>query len=167
MKGGEDMKKFIKNITALFFLLAIVFAVGVSKSDAARFGHKSGDTLKLISSLGLDANEQAALKSALSTYRPAVKTAWQNLHAQKKQLNMDLDATTPDGSKLGADAAAVANAKAQLKVARSQLNTALLAALIPAHLQQIQAQFTAQFQSRLDAKTGRLLSEYARHLEKQ
>lgn len=161
------MKKFIKNITALFFLLAIIIACGVSKSDAARFGHRSGDDLKLISSLELNAQEQASLKSALSTYGPAVKTAWQNLRAKKKQLDTDLEKTTPDGSQLAADAAAVANAKAQLKAARSQLNSALSAALTPAHLQQLQAQLTAQFQSRLDAKTGHLLSEYARYLEKQ
>ena len=109
------MKKLSSSLQSLFFLLAMIFAAGVSKSEAARFGHRSGDDLKLISSLELNAQEQASLKSALSTYGPAVKTAWQNLRAKKKQLDTDLEATTPDGSQLAADAAAVANAKAQLK----------------------------------------------------
>ncbi len=142
-------------------------AVGVSNSEAAHFGHRSGADLKLMSSLALDDTEQTALKTAVSTYGPAVKTAMQNFHAAKKQLNMDLKATTPDGSKLSADAATVAGAKAQLKAARTQLNSALSAALTPAHLQQLQAQLTAEFQKRLDAKTSRLLFEYTRHLEKQ
>jgi hypothetical protein len=161
------MKKWIKNITVLLFLLAVIVAAGVCDSQAARYGHRSGDALKLISSLDLDTKEQGSLKSAVSTYGPAVKTAWQNLRAKKKQLNTDIKATTPVGSQLAADAAAVANAKAQLKAARTQLNSALFAALTPAHLQQLQAQLTAEFQSRLDAKTGRLLFEYTRHLEKQ
>ena len=50
----------------------------------------------------------------------------QNFRAAKKQLNTDLEATTPDGSLLAADAAAVTSAKAQLKAARTQLNSALL-----------------------------------------
>lgn len=161
------MKKWIKNITVLSFLLAIIVVGGVTNSEAAGFGHKSGGALKLISSLNLDATEQGNLKSALTTNGPVVKTAWQNLRAAKKQLNTDIKATTPDGSQLAADAAAVAAAKAQLKAARTQLNSALLAALTPAHLQQLQAQLTAQFQRRLDAKTGHLLFKYTRHLEKQ
>ena len=162
------MKKFIKNITALFFLLAIVFAAGVSKSDAARFGHRSGADMKLIASLGLSSDEQTALTTAVSTYGPAVKTAMQAFHAAKKQLHTDLQATPPPaGDQLAADATAVAGAKANLKTARTQLNSALFAALTPAHLQQLQVQLTAEFQSRLDAKTGRLLFEYTRHLEKQ
>lgn len=161
------MKKFIKNITAIVFLLAIIFACGVSNSEAARFGHRSGADMKIIASLGLSSDEQTALKSALSTNGPAVKTAMQNFHAAKKKLNTDLKATPPvGGSQLAADAAVVADAKAQLKAARTQLNGALLAA-ISTHLKQLQDQLTAQFQSRLDAKTSRLLFEYTRHLEKQ
>ena len=167
MKGGEIMKKGIIAPTVLAVFLAVIVAGWVSNSEAAHFGDRSGGAIKLMSSLDLDAKELGSLKSALSTYGPAVKTAWQNLHAKKKQLDTDIDATTPDGSQLAADAAAVANAKAQLKVAQSQLNSALSAALTPARLQQIQAQLTAQFQSRLDAKTGHVLSEYARYLEKQ
>jgi len=161
------MKKFVKNITALFFLAAIVFAAGVSNSDAARFGHRSGADMKIIASLGLSSDEQTALTSALSTYGPAVKTAMQALRAAKKQLDTDLKAITPDGSQLAADATAVASTKTQLKAARTQLNGVLLAALTPANKQLLQTQLTAQFQSRLDARTGRLLSAYARHLEKQ
>jgi hypothetical protein len=163
------MKKWIKNITVLSFLLAVIVAGGVYTSEAAGFGHghRSGADMKIIASLGLSSDEQTALTAALSKYGPAVKTAMQAFHAAKKQMNTDLKATAPAGSQLAADAVTIANAKAQLKAARSQLNSALSAALTPAHLQQIQAQLTAQFQSRLDAKTGRLLSEYARHLEKQ
>jgi hypothetical protein len=161
------MKKGIIALTVLAVLLTVIVAGGVSNSEAARFGHRSGVALKLMSSLDLDAKEQGSLKSALSTYGPAVKTAWQNFRTAKKQMTTDLKATAPAGSQLAADAVAIANAKAQLKAARSQLNSALSAALTPAHLQQLQAQLTAQFQSRLNAKTGRLLSEYARHLEKQ
>ena len=161
------MKKGIIALTVLAVLLAVIVAFGVSNSEAARYGHKSGAPLKLMSSLALDVTEQAALKTAMSTYGPAVKTAMQNFRAAEKQLNTDLEATTPDGSLLATDAAAVTSAKAQLKAARTQLNSLLLAALTPAHLQQLQAQLTAEFQKRLDAKTGRLLSEYMRHLEKQ
>ena len=161
------MKKGIIAFMVLSVLLAAIVAGGVSSSQAARLDHRSGCALKIMSSLDLDAKEQGSLKSALSTYVPAVKTAWQNLRAKKKQLDTDLETTTPDGSQLAADAAAVAGAKAQLKAARTQLNGALLAALTPAHLQQLQAQLTAEFQSSLDAKTGRLLSAYTRHLEKQ
>ncbi len=161
------MKKGIIALTVLAVSLAVMVAVGVSNSEAACFGHRPGVALKLMSSLDLDAKEQGSLKSALSTYGPSVKTAWQNFHAAKKQLNTDLKATTPAGSQLAADAAAVAGAKAQLKAARTQLNGALFAALTPAHLQQLQAQLTAEFQRRLDAKTGLLLSVYTRHLEKQ
>lgn len=161
------MKKVIMAFTVLAVLLAVIVADGVSNSEAARFGHRSGDALKLMSSLDLNATEQGALKTALTAYAPAVKTAWQNFRAAKKQLNTDLKATTPAGSQLAADAAAVAGAKAQLKAAHTQLNGALFAALTPAHLQQLQAQLTAEFQKRLDAKTGRLLFEYTRHLEKQ
>jgi len=161
------MKRGIITLTVLAVLLAVIVAVGVSNSEAARFGHRSGADLKLISSLDLDATEQGSLKSAMSTYGPAVKTAMQNFRTAKKQLNTDLKATTPDGSQLAADTATLASAKAQLKAARAQLNSALSAALTPAHLQQLQAQLTAEFQKRLDAKTGRLLSEYTRHLEKQ
>jgi len=161
------MKKFIKNITAIFFLLAIVCAAGVSKSEAASFGHRSGDDLKLISSLELNAQEQASLQAALSTYGPAVKSAFQNLRAKKKQLETDLEATTPDGNLLAADASAVASAKAQLKAAKTQINSALSAAITPEHLQKLRAELSDRLQNRINAKTARLLSEYARHLEKQ
>jgi hypothetical protein len=158
------MKKGIIALAVLAVLLAVMVAVGISNSEAACFGHRPGVALKLMSALDLDAKEQGALKSAVSTYGPAVKTAMQNFRAAKKQLNTDLKAATPAGS---ADAAAVAGAKAQLKAAHTQLNTALFAALTPAHLQQLQAQLTAEFQKRLDAKTGRLLFVYTRHLEKE
>jgi hypothetical protein len=167
MKGGEVMKRSIRRIISVFLLLAFVFAAGVEKSDASLFGHRSGKDLKLISSLELSAQEQASLKSALVTYGPAVKAAWQNFRAAKKQLDADLKATTPAGSQLAADAVALQEAKSQLKTALPQLNNALLAALTPAHLQQIQGQLTAPFQKKLDARTGRLLFKYTRNLEKE
>jgi hypothetical protein len=167
MKGGEIMKKGILALTVLAVLFAVIVAVGVSNSEAARYGHRSGAALQLMSSLALDDTEQAALKTAVSTYGPAVKTAMLNFRAAKKQLNTDLKTTTPDGSLLATDAATVTGAKAQLKAARTQLNSALFAALTPQHLQQLRDQLTAEFQKRLDAKTGRLLSEYTRHLGKQ
>jgi Spy/CpxP family protein refolding chaperone len=161
------MKKFIKNITVTFFLLVIVCAAGVSKSEAARFGHGSGDDLKLISSLELNAQEQASLQAALSAYGPAVKSAFQNLRTKKKQLEKDLEASTPDGNLLAVDASAVAGAKAQLKAARTQINSALSSAITPEHLQKLRAELAERLQNRIDAKTARLLSEYARNLEKQ
>lgn len=165
------MKIWVKNLTVLSFLLTMIVAGGVCNSQAADFGHRfgqrSGADLKLISSLNLTTDEQAALKSALSSNGPALKTAWQQVHAAKKQLRTDLNATSPDGATLAADAAAVATAKAQLKGARAQLNSALLAALTPDHVQQLQAELTARFQSRLNAKTGHLLMSYTRTLEKQ
>lgn len=166
-KGGDGMKNWMKNFTVLFFLLAIIVAGGVRSAEAAGFGHRSDGALKLMSSLDLSEQEQEALKSALSTYGPAVKTAWQQLRAAKEQMKTDTEATSPDSSQVATDGTALAAAKAQLKAALSQLNTALLAALTPEHLQQLKEQLTAHFQSRLDAKTGRVLASYARSLEKQ
>ena len=165
-KGGDGMKNWMKNFVVLSFLLAMIVAGGICSSEAAGFGHRSDGALKLMSSLDLSAQEQEALKSALSTYGPAVKTAWQQLRAAKEQMKTDTEATSPDGSQVATDSTALASAKAQLKAALAQMNTALLAALTPEHLQQLKAQLTAQFQSRLDAKTGRVLANYARSLEK-
>jgi len=166
-KGGDGMKKLMKNFVVLSFLLAMVVARGVRSSEAAGFCHRSDGALKLMSSLDLSQQEQEALKSALSTYGPAVKTAWQQLRAAKRQMKTDTGTTSPDGAQVVADGTALAAAKAQLKAARAQLNSALLATLTPEHLQQLQAQLTAQFQSRLDSKTGRVLANYARSLDKQ
>ncbi len=165
------MKTWVKNLTVLSLLLAMIVAGAICNSQAAdfchKFGHRSGADLKLISSLDdLTADEQAALKAALSSNGPAMKTVWQQLHAAKKQLTTDLNATSPDGATLAADATAVATAKAQLKGAHTALNSALLATLTPEHVRQLQAQLTAQFQSRLNAKTGHLLMSYARTIEK-
>jgi hypothetical protein len=161
------MKNWMKNFVVLSFLLAMIVAGGICSSEAAGFGHRSGDALNLISSLDLSAKEQADLKSALSSCGPAVKTAWQNLRAAKEQMKTDMETTSPDGSQLAADGTALATFKAQLKAARARLNSALFAALTPDHLQQLQKQLTDQFNSRLDAKTGHLLANYARSLEKQ
>jgi multidrug efflux pump subunit AcrA (membrane-fusion protein) len=168
-KEVRNMKEWLKNLSVLSLLLVVIVAGGVCKADAAGFGHghRPGADMKIIASLGLSSDEQTALTNALSTYGPAVKTAMQAFHAAKKQLKTDLDATPPVGSQLVADATALANAKTQLKAARTQLDSALSAALTPAHLQQLQAQLTAQFQSRLDKKTDRLLFGYAMHLKKQ
>ena len=161
------MKKWMKNFTVLSFLLAMIVAGGICRSEAAGFGHRSDAGLKMMSSLDLSADEQGKLQLALSTYGPAVKTAWQQLRAARQQMKMDTGTTSPDGSQVVADGTALAAAKAQLKAARAQLNSALLATLTPEHLQQLQAQLTAQFQKRLDSKTGRVLASYTRYLEKQ
>ena len=163
------MKKWLKNLSVLSLLLGVIVAGGVCKADAAGFGHghKSGADMKIIASLGLSSEEETALTTALSTNGPAAKTAMQAFHAAKKQLKMDIQATPPVGSQLAADAAALATAKAQLKAAHAQLDSALTAALTPAHLQQLQAALTAQFQSRLDKKTDRVLFGYAMRLKKQ
>jgi hypothetical protein len=89
----------------------------------------------------------------------------QAFRAARVQLRSDLNATPPVGSQLAADATALASAKAQLKAARTQLDSALSAALTRAHLKQLQEELLAQFQSRLDQKTGRLLFGYAMHLK--
>jgi len=161
------MKKWMKNFMVLSFLLTMIVVGTISRAEAAGFGHRSGEALSLISSLDLSPDEQTALKSALSSYGPAVKAAWQQLRAARKQLKTDMGTTPPDASQIAADSTALATAKAQLKAAAAQLNNALLSALTPEHLQQLKAQLTAQFQSGLDARTGRLLANYARHLEKQ
>ena len=163
------MKKWLKKFSTLALLLGMIFANGICKADAAGFGHghRFAADMKLIAALGLSSEEQTALTTALSTNGPAFKTVMQAFHAAKKQLKTDLQATPPVGSQLAADAAALATAKAQLKAARAQLDSALTSALTPAHLQQLQAALTAQFQSRLDKKTDRLLFGYAMHLKKQ
>ncbi len=58
-------------------------------------------------------------------------------------------------------------AKAQLKDARAQLDSALNAALTPAHLQQLQTALATQAKSDLDRKTDRLLFGYALYLKRQ
>lgn len=163
------MKKWLRNLSVLSLLLFVITAGVVCKADAAGFGHghRSGADMKIIASLGLSSDEQTALTAALLTNGPSVKAAMQAFHAARKRLHTDLQATPPVGSDLAADATALATAKGQLKDARTLLNRALSGALTPAHQQQVQAQLTAQFQSGLDAKTGRLLFEYTRHLEKQ
>jgi Heavy-metal resistance len=167
-KGGDGMKKWMKNSGVLSFLLAVIVTGGVWSAEADGFGHRSdAAALEMMSSLGLSEAEQAALTSALSTYGPAVKTAWQQLRAAREQMKTDTETTSPDGSQVATDGTALASAKAQLKAARAQLNSALLAALTPDHLRQLKAQLTAQFQSRLDENTGRVLANHARSLEKQ
>ena len=163
------MKKRLNNLSILSLLLGLIVAGGVCKADAAGFGHghRPGVDMKIIASLGLSSEEQTALTTALSTYGPSVKTAMQTFRAAKKQLKTDLQATPPVGSQLAADAAALASAKAQLKAAHAQLDSALTAALTPAHLQDLQTALTAQFQNRLDKKTDRLLFGYAMHLKNQ
>ncbi|HET6515701.1 MAG TPA: hypothetical protein VFG09_11125 [Thermodesulfovibrionales bacterium] len=151
------MKTWMKIVTVLSLVLAMIVAGRICSSEAAGFGHRSGSAVNLVSSLDLSAQEQAALKSALATYGPAVKTAWRQLRAAKEESK----ATT------STDNTALVSAMAQLKAARAQLDSALLAALTPEHLQKLQEQLTAQFQSRLDAKTGHILANYARHLERQ
>jgi len=150
-------------------MLAAMLAGGISNVNAAGFehDHRFGADVKLIAALGLNSQEQAALTSALTTYGPAVKTAMRASHAANKQLKTDLKATPPVGSQLVADAAALAQAKTNLKAARAQLDSALSAALTPAHLQQLQAELTAQFQSRLYKKTDRVLFGYAMYLKRQ
>jgi Heavy-metal resistance len=167
-KGGDGMKKWMKNSGVLSFLLTVIVAGGVCIAEAAGFGHRSdAAALEMMSSLGLSADEQGKLQIALSSYGPAVKTAWQQLRAAKEQMKTDTEATSPDGSQVATDGIAPATAKAQLKAARAQLNSALLAALTPDHLRQLKAQLTAQFQSRLDAKTSRVLANYVGYLNKQ
>jgi hypothetical protein len=161
------MKTWMKNFAVVFFVLAMIVAGGICSAEAAGFGHRSDGALNLISSLDLSAQEQEALKTALSTYGPAVKTAWQQLRAVRKQMKTDTGTASPDGSQVAADGTALAAAKAQLEAALTQMNAALFAALAPEHLQQLKEELTAQFQSRLDAKTGRVLANYARHLDKQ
>jgi hypothetical protein len=166
-KEMRNMKKLLKNLSVLSLLLGVIVVGGVCKADAAGSGHRFGENMELIASLDLSLEEQTALTTALSTHGPAVKTAMQEYRAAKKQLKTDLQATPPAGSLLAADAAALASAKARLNAARAPLDSALTAALTPAHLQQLQAALTAQFQSRLDKKTDRLLFGYAMHLKKQ
>jgi hypothetical protein len=163
------MEKWLKNLTLLSFLAAVTVAGGICNAYAAGdgHGHRFGADMTLISSLGLSSDEQTALMNALSTYGPALKTAMQTFHAAKKQLKTDLDATQPDGSRLAADATALANAKTQLKTARTNLNAALKGALTTDHWNQLQSALTTQFQSRLDSKTGRLLFGYALSLKRQ
>lgn len=161
------MKTWMKNFAVVFFVLAMMVAGGICSAEVAGFGHRSDGALNLISSLDLSAQEQGALKAALSTYGPAVKTAWQGLRAARKQMKTDTGTASPDGSQVADGGTALAAAKAQLEAAIAQLNTALFTALTPEHLQQLKAELTAQFQSRVDAKTGRVLARYARHLEKQ
>jgi Spy/CpxP family protein refolding chaperone len=163
------MEKLVRSLTLILSLAVLGVAGGICNLYAAGegHGHRFGADMMIVSSLGLTQDEQTALMSALSTYGPALKTAMQTFHAARKQLNTDLQATSPDGSQLAADAQALANAKQQLKTARTQLNDSLKTALTPEHLQQLQASLTAQFQSRLDSKTGRLLFGYALSLKRQ
>jgi Spy/CpxP family protein refolding chaperone len=166
------METWLKNLTFVSFLVAVIVAVGISSVHAAGdgHGHRFGADMTLISSLGLSQDEQTALMNALSQKSqngPTVKEAMQAFHAAKKQLNTDLQAAAPNGDQLVADAQALAKAKADLKAAHAKLNSALNSALTTEHLQQLQTKITEQFQSRLDSKTGRLLFGYALSLKRQ
>ncbi|MGD0886729.1 MAG: hypothetical protein ABSA46_17955 [Thermodesulfovibrionales bacterium] len=164
------MTKWVTKLTILVFVLALVVAVGGSNSQAAGMGrgHGFGVDQKLIASLGLTTEENTALTTALSTYGPAVKDAMKAFHAAQKQLKTDVNATPPvSGSTLVTDAGAVVSAKAALKAARGQLDSALSGALTTPHLTALQNALTAQFQSRLAAKTDHVLFGYARYLSKQ
>jgi hypothetical protein len=161
------MVKWLRNLKVLALLLAMVISAGVVNANAAGFddGHRFGADIKLTETLGLSSVEQMALTNALATYGPAVKTAMQSFQAARVQLRTDLNAASPVGSQLAADDTALASAKAQLKAARTQLDSALSGAPSPALLNQLQEELFAQFQSRLDQKTGRLLFGYAMHLK--
>jgi len=164
------MKKWANKLTLLVFVLAFTVAAGVSNSQAIGMGHGHGfgGDQKLIASLGLTTEENTALTTALTTYGPAVKDAMKAFHAAQRQLKTDVNATPAvSGSTLVADAGAVVKAKAALQAARLQLDSALSGAVTPAHLTALQAALTTQFQSRLAAKTDRLLYGYARHLSNQ
>jgi len=163
------MKKWIKNVTVLSFLLAVIVVGGVCNSEAAGYGHRSGAAVKLISSLNppLSTDQQDQLKSILSTYGPTLKTLRQQLHTAKKQLNTDVMATPPVDATILADAAAVAKIGTQLKAERAQLNSALNGVLTTDQIKQLTQQLRAKFEGRLDAKIDHLLLKYARYLEKQ
>ncbi len=133
------MKKWMRNLTTLLFLMAVIVSGVTSISEASQHNQSFGNAFALISSLDLTAQEQTALTSALSTYGPAVKTARQQFQTLMKQMKTDLYATPPIGSTLASDATALAAAKDQ---------------------------FNAKFQNRLDAKTGRLLLGYIWYMEK-
>ena len=165
------MIAWVENLTILSFSVAIMVGGGVFNSQAADFGgcfgHKPSADLKFISSVDLTVDEQAALKSVMASYAPALMEALHQVRAAKKKLRDDLHATSPDGTTLAADATAVATAKVQLKGMCTQLDTAPTAALSPEHLLQLQSGLTALFQNRLNAKTGHLLTSYTRIIEKQ
>jgi len=163
------MKKWMKNFAVLSCLFTMMVAGVVSRTEAAGFGrgHERMADMKIMASLGLNSEQQSALTKALSTYGPAVKTARQAFMTAMKKLRNDLQATPPDGPTLAADATALAAAKSQLKDARAQLDSALISVLTQQQLEQLQTALTAQMQSRLNAKTVRVLAHYARYLEKQ
>jgi hypothetical protein len=163
------MKTFTRNLTVFSFLVALIVAFGVHNVQAFEEsrGHRFAADAKLIASLDLSSTEKTALQTAVKTYGPAVKSAHQAFHAALKQLKTDLEATPPVGATLATDAATLAGAKANLKTARTALDSALNAALTPAHLTQLQNELTTQFQNRLAAKTDRLLFGYAMYLNRQ
>jgi len=165
-KGGDNMKTWVKNLTVVCFSLAIIVALGISNVQAAGFGHgqRFGEDMKLLSSLSFTPAEKEALETALSTYGPAVKTAWQQVRSDRRQLKTDLSATPPVAATIGNDFLKIKADKEALKTARGTLYTALVNSLSPANQTALQTALTTQFQDRLPSKMGRLLSVYARHL---
>ncbi len=163
------MKKWIRNITVLSFLVAVMVVGGVCSSEAAGYGHRSGAGIKLITSLNppLSAEQQERLQSVLSTYGPTFRTLRQQLRAEMRQMNGDIMATPQVESAILADAAAVAKVKTQLKAERAGIGNALSGVLTPDQIKQLTQELTARFQSRLDARIDYLLLNYARHLDKQ
>ncbi|HAM49725.1 MAG TPA: hypothetical protein DCP92_03160, partial [Nitrospiraceae bacterium] len=132
-KKDKDMKKWIRSLAVLFLLLA--GAGGIVNARTAGSDHRfesSGD-LKLISFLA-DPTEEGTLAAVLSANGLAVKAARQQLLADKKQVNTNLDTATAPTS---AFAAAVANDKAPHKAAIAKLTSALENEFTPEHLQQL------------------------------
>ena len=92
------MKKWMKNVTVLSFLMAMILAGGVSIARADGFGHRHDSAVGLLSSLNppLSTDQQDQLKSILSAYGPTLRTLRQQLHAVKRQLDTLANATPVD-----------------------------------------------------------------------
>lgn len=164
-KGGDDMKKWIKNLAVLSLFLAVIVIGGVSISQAAGFGQRHDASVTLLSSLNppLSIDQQDQLKSIVTTYGPPLKTLRQQHYVAKKQLNTLAQATPVDQTAIQAQAQAVAGIEAQVAVQHAQLSSALTAVLTPEQAQQL----NAMYERRAGAKIDRLLLNYARYLEKQ
>jgi Spy/CpxP family protein refolding chaperone len=163
------MKKWIRNITALFFLVAVIVAGGVCTSEAAGYGHRFDGGIKLITSLNppLSTEQQGRLQSVLSAYGPALRTLRQQLRTEMRQMNRDIMATPRADAAILADAAAVAKIRTQLKTERAEVRSALSGVLTTDQINQLTQELTARFQRRLDARIDYLLLNYTRNIDKQ
>jgi hypothetical protein len=110
------MNTWVKNLTVLSFVLAMIVVGGVCNSQAADFGRGNNACLKTLTP-PLSPTQLQQLSAIVIT----LKTDRQTLHADRKALEAAITATPPVAATIVADAEKVANDKAAIKAEIAKL----------------------------------------------